>query len=84
MNYYIVSKEMFDSLDKNNIQFKASNADNSKSIVITSDTISNALETFNTISDLSDYTADNVGEFWGERLDVADFYTQQYIPALDQ
>ena len=75
MNYYIVSKEMFDSLDKNNIQFKASNADN---------TISNALETFNTISDLSDYTADNVGEFWGERLDVADFYTQQYIPALDQ
>ena len=66
MKYYIVTSDIFNTLNKENIQFMHRSIDKSKNIVVTSDTISSTLHSFTTASNLSTYTFDNSSDWVGE------------------
>ena len=59
MKYYIVTSDVFNTLNKENIQFMFKSIDKSKNIVVTSDTIGSTLHSFTKASELSSYTRRN-------------------------
>jgi len=85
MGYYIVTSDVFNTLNKENIQFMLRSIDKSKNIVVTSDTISSALNSFTTASDLSTYTFDNNSEWVGDGTGVTtdEINTVEYVSELD-
>ena len=85
MHYYIVKKEIFDTLNKENIQFMFKSIDKSKNIVVTSDTISSTLNAFNNVEDLSTYTFDNHNEWTGSGsgISVLDINETNYHSEID-
>jgi cellulase/cellobiase CelA1 len=66
MNYYIVTKEVFDTLDPSGIQYAHTSQDESKNIVTTSDTIDSVLNTFNSIPELATYVSNNHIDWTGD------------------
>ena len=85
MKYYIVTSEIFNTLNKENIQFMLRSIDKSKNIVVTSDTIGSALHSFTTASDLSAYTFDNHSDWVGDETGVTvdEIETVEYVSELD-
>ena len=85
MKYYIITSEVFDTLNKENIQFMHRSIDKSKNIVVTSDTISSALNSFTTASELSAYTFDNSSDWVGDGTGVTedDIETIEYVSSID-
>ena len=85
MKYYITTSEVFDTLNKENIQFMHRSIDKSKNIVITSDTISSVLHSFTTSSELSTYTFDNNIEWVGDGTGITEeeFETIEYVSDID-
>ena len=85
MNYYITTSEVFDTLNKENIQFMHRSIDKSKNIVVTSDTISSVLRSFTTASELSTYTFDNSSDWVGDETGVTedDIETIEYVSNID-
>ena len=72
MNYYIITREVFETLNKENIDFALSSVDNSKNIVVTSDTIDSTLSTFTNASGLSTYTFNNHTDWVGDNTGVTE------------
>jgi hypothetical protein len=72
MNFYIVTREVFETLNKENIDYMLSSIDNSKNIVVTSDTIDSTLSTFTNASGLSTYTFNNHTDWVGDNTGVTE------------
>ena len=85
MKYYIVTSDIFNTLNKENIQFVLRSIDKSKNIVVTSDTIGSTLHSFTTVSELSTYTFDNSSDWVGDGTGVETWEIEEivYLPGID-
>ena len=59
MNYYIITTEVYNTIDKANIRFRLFNLAETNVLVSTTDTISNPIEEFSNSTDASTYTQTN-------------------------
>ena len=85
MNYYIVTEVVFNTLTKGNISFMLRSIDKNKRIIITSDIVSNHLNSFADTATLSEYTITNNSDWVGDGygVDESTFDDIEYIPELD-
>ena len=84
MNYYIVTTEVFETLQASNIRFAHKSQDGSKWIVTTTDTVDNTIDIFNSIPDLSTYTHTNHSDWTGsgEGIDEWEIEETEYLSGL--
>jgi len=84
MNYYIVTEEVFESLDKNQIRYAHKSQDRTKWIVTTESTLEDVILTFETSSALSEYTWNNLNVWTGDGggIDVLDIEETEYLSGL--
>ena len=85
MNYYIVTSEVFDTLDKENITFMRKSLDDTQRIIATSDTVSDRVRRFNNINTCSNYTFTNHSSWVGDGtgIEVEELEENSYISELD-
>ena len=79
MNYYIITSEVFESLNKEKISYMLKSVDNSKNIVITSDNIDGALNTFSNTTELSNYTFTNSSDWVGDGSGIEEWEFEDFI-----
>lgn len=84
MKYYITTTEVFETLNKDNIQYAVYSIDKSKYIVITSDTLDDVLFTFSDTSSLSTYTFENNTDWVGDNtgIEESEFEEIEYLSGL--
>ena len=84
MKYYIVTSEVFESLDKDQIRYAHKSQDRTKWIITTELTVENVILTFETAEDLSVYTFDNHSDWTGDGggIDVEDIEEIEYLNGL--
>ena len=85
MNYYIVTSEVFDTLNKENITFMRKSIDDTQRIIATTDTISDRVRKFNNINTCSTYTFTNHSSWVGDGtgIEVEELEENSYISQLD-
>jgi len=85
MNYYIVTSEVFDTLNKENITFMRKSLDDTQRIIATSDTVSDRVRRFNNINTCSNYTFTNHSSWVGDGtgIEVEELEENSYISELD-
>ena len=85
MNYYIVTSEVFDTLDKENITFMRKSIDDTQRIIATTDTVSDRVRKFNNINTCSTYTFTNHSSWVGDGtgIEVEELEENTYISELD-
>ena len=85
MNYYIITPEVFETINKNNVDFKLLNLDRTQVLISTTDTVSNSIQEFENITVCSRYTFTNNAEWVGDGTGVDEMTIQEmiYIPELD-
>ena len=85
MNYYIVTSEVFDTLNKENITFMRKSLDNTQRIIATTDTVSDRVRKFNNINTCSNYTFTNHSSWVGDGtgIEVEELEENSYISELD-
>ena len=85
MNYYIVTSEVFNTLNKENITFMRKSLDDTQKIIATTDTVSDRVRKFNNINTCSNYTftyhSSWVGD--GTGIEVEELEENTYISELD-
>ena len=86
MNYYIVTIEIFDTLDKSKISYMHRSQDRSKRLISTTDTVSNRVRKFNNINTCSNYTFTNHSDWTGDGFGIEeeDIIYGGYIPEIDE
>mgnify|MGYP003676198162 FL=1 len=84
MKYYIVTSEVFESLDITKIRYAHNSQDRTKWIITTELTVENVILTFETAEDLSVYTFDNHSDWTGDGggIDVEDIEETEYLSGL--
>ena len=85
MNYYIITSEVFDTLDKENITFMRKSLDDTQRIIATTDTVSDRVRRFNNINTCSTYTFTNHSSWVGDGtgIEVEELEENSYISELD-
>ena len=85
MNYYIVTSEVFDTLNKENITFMHKSLDDTQKIIATTDTVSDRVRKFNNINTCSNYTFTNHSSWVGDGtgIEVEELEENSYISELD-
>jgi hypothetical protein len=85
MNYYIVTSEVFDTLNKENITFMRKSIDDTQRIIATTDTVSDRVRKFNNINTCSTYTFTNHSSWVGDGtgIEVEELEENTYISELD-
>jgi|TARA_R100000388_G_C7115734_1_gene98655 hypothetical protein len=85
MNYYIVTSEVFDTLNKENITFMRKSIDDTQRIIATTDTVSDRVRKFNNINTCSTYTFTNHSSWVGDGtgIEVEELEENSYISELD-
>ena len=85
MNYYIVTSEVFDTLNKENIAFMRKSLDDTQRIIATTDTVSDRVRRFNNINTCSTYTFTNHSSWVGDGtgIEVEELEENSYISELD-
>ena len=85
MNYYIVTSEVFNTLNKENITFMRKSLDDTQRIIATSDTVSDRVRRFNNINTCSTYTFTNHSSWVGDGtgIEVEELEENSYISELD-
>ena len=85
MNYYIVTSEVFDTLNKENIAFMRKSLDDTQRIIATTDTVSDRVRKFNNINTCSTYTFTNHSSWVGDGtgIEVEELEENTYISELD-
>ena len=84
MNYYIITSEVFESLDPSIIRFAHHSQDRTKWIVTTELTLEDVILTFETTSALSEYTYNNPNIWTGDGggIDTGDIEETEYLSGL--
>ena len=70
MNYYILSEEVFETIEKDNVHFMRKSIDSTERLVATTDLISDRLRKFNNINTCSNYTFTNHADWVGDGTGV--------------
>ena len=85
MNYYIVTSEVFNTLNKENITFMRKSLDDTQKIIATTDTVSDRVRKFNNINTCSNYTFTNHSSWVGDGtgIEVEELEENTYISELD-
>mgnify|MGYP003110693881 FL=1 len=85
MNYYIVTSEVFDTLNKENITFMRKSLDDTQRIIVTTDTVSDRVRKFNNINTCSTYTFTNHSSWVGDGtgIEVEELEDNTYISEID-
>ena len=85
MNYYIVTSEVFNTLNKENIEFMRKSLDDTQKIIATTDTVSDRVRKFNNINTCSNYTFTNHSSWVGDGtgIEVEELEENSYISELD-
>ena len=85
MKYYIVTKEVFDTLDKSNISFMKKSINKLSRLIATTDTVSDTTNTFSDINECSTFTFTNNSDWVGDGTGVETWEIEQisYISELD-
>ena len=85
MNYYIVTSEVFDTLNKENITFMRKSLDDTQRIIATPDTVSDRVRKFQSINTCSTYTFTNHSSWVGDGtgIEVEELEENTYISELD-
>tara|TARA_R100001440_G_scaffold12173_2_gene21464 strand:+ start:2283 stop:2543 length:261 start_codon:yes stop_codon:yes gene_type:complete len=85
MNYYIVTAEVFDTLNKENITFMRKSIDRAQRIIATTDTVNDRVRKFNNIETCSNYTFTNHSSWVGDGtgIEVEELEENTYISELD-
>ena len=85
MNYYIVTSEVFNTLNKENIAFMRKSLDDTQRIIATTDTVSDRVRKFNNINTCSTYTFTNHSSWVGDGtgIEVEELEENSYISELD-
>ena len=85
MNYYIVTSEVFNTLNKENITFMRKSIDDTQRIIATTDTVSDRVRKFNNINTCSTYTFTNNSSWVGDStgIEVEELEENSYISELD-
>ena len=85
MNYYIVTSEVFNTLNKENITFMRKSLDDTQKIIATTDTVSDRVRKFNNINTCSNYTFTNHSSWVGDGtgIEVEELEENSYISELD-
>tara|TARA_R100000655_G_scaffold12899_1_gene29394 strand:- start:578 stop:838 length:261 start_codon:yes stop_codon:yes gene_type:complete len=85
MNYYIVTSEVFDTLNKENITFMRKSIDNTERLIATTDLINDRVSVFQDINTCSSYTFTNHSDWVGDGtgIEVEELEENTYISELD-
>ena len=85
MNYYIVTTEVFDTLNKENITFMRKSLDDTERLIATSDLVNDRVRAFQTINTCSNYTFTNHSDWVGDGtgIEVEELEDNTYISELD-
>jgi hypothetical protein len=85
MNYYIVTSEVFDTLNKENITFMRKSIDDTKRLIATTDLINDRVSVFQDINTCSSYTFTNHSDWVGDGtgIEVEELEENTYISELD-
>ena len=85
MNYYIVTKEIYDTLDKDQISYMHKSQDRTQRLISTTETVSNNVRKFQSITTCSNYTFTNHSEWSGDGYGIEEFDLNEggYISAVD-
>ena len=85
MNYYIVTSEVFDTLNKENITFMRKSIDRTQRIIATTDTVNDRVRKFNNINTCSNYTFTNHSSWVGDGtgIEVDELEENTYISEID-
>ena len=86
MNYYIVTSEVFNTLNKEIIQYSNKSHDNSKYIVVTTENTDSVLTTFSDAQSLLTHTLENISEWevLGDASGIEEWSTEEmeYLSGL--
>lgn len=84
MNYYIITSEVFESLDPSIIRFAHHSQDRTKWIVTTELTIEDRVRKFQSITSCSNYTFTNHSDWTGDGrgIDVETIEETEYLSGL--
>ena len=85
MNYYIVTSEVFDTLNKENITFMRKSIDDTERLIATTDLVNDRVRAFQTINTCSNYTFTNNSSWVGDGtgIEVEELEENSYISELD-
>jgi len=85
MNYYIITTETFELVDKSQIHFMRNSIDRSKKLIATTEDVVERIRKFNNISTCSNYTFTNRSDWVGDGtgIEVEELEEGGYIPEID-
>ena len=85
MNYYILSEEVFETIEKDNVYFMRKSIDRTKRLVATTDLITDRIRKFNNINTCSNYTFTNHSDWVGDGtgIEVEELEQGGYISEID-
>jgi|TARA_Y100000361_G_scaffold145280_1_gene154284 hypothetical protein len=85
MNYYILTKEVFETIEKENVHFMRKNIDDTERLVVTTDLINDRVRVFNDVNTCSSYTFTNHSDWVGDGtgVEVEEIEEGGYIPVID-
>ena len=85
MNYYIVTTEVFDTLNKENITFMRKSLDDTERLIATTDLVNDRVRAFQTVNTCSNYTFTNHSNWVGDGtgIEVEELEDNTYISELD-
>ena len=85
MNYYIVTTEVFDTLNKENITFMRKSLDGTERLIATTDLVNDRVRAFQTVNTCSNYTFTNHSDWVGDGtgIEVEELEDNTYISELD-
>ena len=85
MNYYILSEEVFETIEKDNVHFMHKSMDRAERLVATTDLINDRIRKFNDINTCSSYTFTNHSDWVGDGtgIEVEELEEGGYISEID-
>lgn len=85
MNYYIVTKETFELVDKSQVHFMRKNLDKTKRLITTTENVEERIRKFNNINTCSSYTFTNHSDWVGDGtgIDLEELEEGGYISEVD-
>ena len=84
MNYYILSEEVFETIEKDNVYFMRKSMDRTERLVATTDLVNDRIRKFNNINTCSNYTFTNHADWVGDStgIEVEELEEGGYILSL--
>ena len=85
MNYYILTDEVFETIEKENVHFMRKSIDDTERLVATTDLINDRVRKFNNINTCSSYTFTNHASWVGDGtgIEVEELEEGGYVSEID-